>query len=231
MLPQRKPYLTPAEYLAQERQAATKSDYWEGETYAMAGASEAHNLIVANLTSILVPQFKGRPCKVYANDMRVKAQAHDLYTYPDVVLVCGQPQFEDQQRDTLINPTVLIEVLSPSTELYDRGTKFTVYRTLASLTDYLMVSQHHAFIEQYTRQPDGRWVLSTYTGLDAVVQIESVGCELRLADVYDKVEFLPAPEASVVYLRRIKEEGAEYELRLKRHQTGSWDDAERADEG
>lgn len=229
-MPQRKPYLTPAEYLAQERQAATKSDYWEGETYDMAGASEAHNLIVANLVISLGTQLKGRPCKVYANDMRVKAQAHDLYTYPDVVLVCGQPQFEDHQRDTLINPTVLIEVLSPSTELYDRGTKFTVYRTLASLTDYLMVSQHHALIEQYTRQPDGRWMLAAHAGLDAVVRIESAGCELCLADVYDKVELLPPAEAAVVYLRRIKEEGVEYELRLKRHQTGFWDDAELADE-
>lgn len=231
MLPQRKPYLSPEAYLAQERQAATRSDYWEGEIYALAGASEAHNLIVANLVISLGTQLKGRPCRVYSNDMRVKAQTYDLYTYPDVVLVCDQPQFEDHQRDTLINPTVLIEVLSPSTELYDRGTKFTVYRTLASLTDYLMVSQHHAFIEQYTRQPDGRWVLTVSAGLDAIVRIESAGCELRLADVYDKVEFLPAPEASVVYLRRIKEEGAEYELRLKRHQTGHWDDAERADEG
>lgn len=195
MLPQRKPYLSPEAYLAQERKAATKSDYWDGETYALAGASEAHNLIATNLTSSLVPQFRGRPCKVYASDMRVKAVAYGLYTYPDVVIVCGQPQFEDRESDTLINPTVLIEVLSPSTELYDRGTKFTVYRTLASLTDYLMVSQHQALVEQYMRQPDGRWMLTTYTGLDAVVRIESVGCELCLADVYDKVEFLPAPES------------------------------------
>lgn len=209
MLPQPKSDLSPEAYLAQERQAATRSDYWEGKTYDMTGASEAHNLIVANLVISLGNQFKGRLCKVYANDMRVKAEAHGLYTYPDIVIVCSQPQFEDCERDTLVNPTALIEVLSPSTELYDRGTKFTAYRDLASLTDYLMMAQHQALVEQYTRQEDGRWLLAAHKGLDAVVRIESIGCELRLSDVYDKVEFPPTVES--VGLHRIKEPQAGYE--------------------
>ncbi len=208
MLPQRKPMLTPAEYLALERQSETKSDYWNGEVYALAGTSRAHGLIVANLTFSLVGQLKKRPCEVYPGDMRVKAAAHAAYTYPDVVVVCGRPEFEDSERDTLLNPTVLIEVLSPSTEAYDRGAKFEAYRSLPSLADYLLVAQDRAVVELYTRQADDRWLLTTFTGLEAVVQIESIGCELRLADLYDKVEFPPTVES--VGLRRVKEAEAAY---------------------
>lgn len=211
MLPQRKSYLTPAEYLATERQSETKSDYWDGEVYALAGTSRNHNLIVTNTTIILGTQVKGRPCEVYVGDMRVKMIAHAVYTYPDVVVVCGRPEFEDRERDTLLNPTVLIEVLSPSTEAYDRGAKFEAYRSLPSLSDYLLVAQDRAAVEHYTRQADDRWLLAAYTGLDAVVRIESIGCELRLADLYDKVEFPPTAES--VGLRRIKETEGEYSLR------------------
>ncbi len=208
MLPQRKPYLTPAEYLAMERQSETKNDYWDGEVYALAGTSRNHNLIVTNITISLGTQVKGRPCEVYPGDMRVKAAAHAAYTYPDVVVVCGQPEFEDHERDTLLNPTVLIEVLSPSTEAYDRGAKFEAYRSLPSLADYLLVAQDRAAVEHYTRQVDDRWLLTAYAGLNAVVQIESIGCELRLADLYDKVEFPPTVES--VGLRRVKEAEEEY---------------------
>lgn len=209
MLPQRKPYLTPAEYLAMERQSETKSDYWDGEVYALAGTSRNHNLIVTNITISLGTQVKGRPCEVYPGDMRVKA-AHAAYTYPDVVVVRGRPEFEDRERDTLLNPTVLIEVLSPSTEAYDRGAKFEAYRSLPSLADYLLVAQDRAAVEHYTRQADDRWLLTAYTGLDAVVRIESIGCELRLADLYDKVEF--SPTARVAGLQRVKEGEGEYRI-------------------
>src|SRR5215510_15498100 len=118
---QRQPHLTPEEYLALERKAGYKSEYFAGEIFAMSGASEQHNLIVANVVATLHTQFRNRPCKVYASDMRVKVSPTSLYTYPDVVALCSEPRFDDDQKDTLLNPTVIIEVLSPSTEAYDRG--------------------------------------------------------------------------------------------------------------
>ena len=211
MQPQLKPYLTPEEYLTLERQAETKSDYWDGEMYAMAGASEAHILIVTNLVSGLGPQLRGQPCKVYSNDMRVKVQDAGFYTYPDVVVLCGKAHFEDRHTaDTLLNPTVLIEVLSPSTEGYDHGAKFEFYRGLASLSDYLLVTQKRPFVEHYVRRPDGKWLLSDYEGLDAVTHITSIGCDLRLADVYDKVEFPAIEETPKGLLRLVREPEGEY---------------------
>jgi len=209
MQPQLRSHITPTEYLRLERQAETKSEYWDGQVYAMAGASEEHNLIVANLVMSLGFQVKGKPCKVYSNDMRVKVNAAGLYTYPDVIVVCGKAHFEDQYRDTLLNPTVLIEVLSPSTAAYDRGAKFEFFRMLESLSDYLLVAQDRPIIEHYVRQPDDKWLLSTYKGLDAVAHIGSIGCDVPLADVYDKVEW---PESADVMrtVRLVKESGAEY---------------------
>jgi Uma2 family endonuclease len=209
MLQQPKPYLDPEEYLRLERQAETKSEYWGGEVYAMAGASEEHGLITANLVYSLVSQVKGRPCKVFSNDMRVKVSAAGLYTYPDVIVICGKAYFEDRHRDTLLNPMMLIEVLSPSTEAYDRGTKFEFYRMSESLSDYLLVSQNSPSIEHYVRQPDDKWLLSAYKGLDAVAHIASIGCDLRLADVYDKVEW-PETEDRSGRLRVVKEQEARY---------------------
>ena len=208
-LPQPKPYLTPEEYLALERQAETKSEYWQGEVYALAGASRQHNLVAANLTAALNLQLRSWPCEVYASDMRVKVARADHYSYPDVAVVCGQAEFEDRSEDTLLNPTVLIEVLSPSTEGYDRGAKFELYRTLESLSDYLLISQSRPIIEHYTRQPDDHWLLSTYKGLEAVTPIPSIGCELRLADVYDKVTW-PAEELRPQSIRVVKEPGEGY---------------------
>jgi Uma2 family endonuclease len=205
-LPQPKPYLTSEEYLALERQAETKSEYWQGETYALAGASTKHTIIGANTLAELVIQLKGRPCTAHTNDLRIKVARAGLYTYPDVAVVCGQAEFEDRSEDTLLNPTVLIEVLSPSTEAYDRGAKFEFYRTLESLTDYLLISQGRPIIEHYTRQPDDHWLLSTYKGLEAVAAIPSIGCELRLADVYDKVTW-PAEELRPQSIRAVKEPG------------------------
>ena len=207
---QPKSSLTPQEYLARERQAETKSEYLQGEVFALAGASERHNLIVVNLVVSLGSQLKRQPCKVYANDMRVKAGPDGLYTYPDVVVVCGKAEFEDEHQDTLLNPTVIIEVLSSSTEAYDRGQKFAYYRTLDSLTDYLLVSQHEPLIEHYVRQPGGDWLLSDYRGLDAVVSILSIGCQLLLAEVYDKVEWSEDYDRSGM-LKLLKETAAAWE--------------------
>jgi Uma2 family endonuclease len=211
-LPQPKPYLTPEEYLALERQAETKSEYWQGEIYVLAGASRQHNLVAFNLAATLGAQLKSRPCEAYTSDMRVKVDRAGLYTYPDIAVVCGQAEFEDRSEDTLLNPTVLIEVLSPSTEAYDRGAKFEVYRTLESLTDYLLISQSKPIIEHFTRQPDDRWLMSTYKGLDAVASIPAIGCELRLADVYDKVTW-PAEEDRPQGIRVVKESDETYTAR------------------
>jgi Uma2 family endonuclease len=210
-LPQPKPYLTPEEYLALERQAETRSEYWQGETYALAGASTNHTIIGANTLAELVMQLKGRPCTAHTNDLRVKVARTGLYTYPDVTVVCGKAEFEDRSEDTLLNPTVLIEVLSPSTEAYDRGTKFEFYRTLESLTDYLLISQSKPIIEHFTRQPDDRWLLSTYKGLEAVAPIPSIGCELHLADVYDKVTW-SAEEDRPQGIRVVKESDESYTM-------------------
>jgi Uma2 family endonuclease len=211
-LPALQSYLTPEEYLALERQSETKSEYWQGETYLMSGASNEHTIIEANIVAALVTQLKRRPCIARGSNLRVKVSESGLYTYPDVTVVCGQARFEDRQADTLLNPTVIIEVLSPSTEAYDRGAKFEFYRLLESLSDYLLVSQSSPTIEHFTRRADERWLLATCKGLEAVAEIPSIGCELRLADVYDKVEW-PAEAPQRPHLRRVKEDGASYDIR------------------
>ena len=185
-----KPLMTPEEYLAIERKADARSEYLAGEIFLMAGANERHDLIVANLVGEFRVQFKSRPCKVYPSDMRVKIPKTGLYTYPDVVVVCTGPEFEDDGNDTLLNPTLIIEVLSDSTEAYDRGKKFEHYRTLTSLSDYLLVAQDKARIEYYVRQSDGKWLFSTYSDLQETVQLGSVESSLPLIEIYDKVEFL-----------------------------------------
>lgn len=205
----RTPYLTPEEYLAMERQAETKSEYFNGEVFAMTGASVSHNQIVANAVSALNTQLKSRPCRVFPSDMRVKVSQTGLYTYPDVVVVCGRLQLEDRQKDTLLNPTMLVEVLSPSTERYDRGAKFAHYQTLESLTDYVLISQDEAKIEHFARQPAGKWLFSMYQGLEATAPLPSIGCELALTEVYDKVEW---PEAGAVPLRIVRERQSDYEI-------------------
>ena len=189
MYPRPKTSLTPEEYLAIERQAEYKSEYWNGEMFAMAGASERHVLIMTNTVGELRAQLKSRPCRVYSSDLRLKISPTGLYTYPDVIVICGKPVFDDKQQDTLLNPTVLIEVLSPSTEAYDRGEKFSHYRTLESLSDYLLISQTRPRIEHFTRQPQEQWMFSDGHGMDGVIEIASIGCTLALAEVYDKVEF------------------------------------------
>lgn len=210
MQQQRKLYITPQEYLEIERQAETKSEYIAGEIFAMAGASRSHNLIVRNISRRLDPQREGQACEVYTNDMRVEVDPTGLYTYPDVVIVCGQPQFKDANEDTLLNPTVIMEVLSDSTASYDRGEKFEHYGTLPSLTDYLLIAQDRAAIEQRVRTDRG-WQLAFHYGLDAVVPLPSIGCELHMSDVYDRIEFAN-PQAARGSFRIVKEEREEYSL-------------------
>jgi Uma2 family endonuclease len=180
-------HLTPEEYLAVERKSEYKSEYIDGEMVAMTGASRRHNLIAFNITLEIGRQLKGRPCEGYTSDMRVRVPSTRLYTYPDVVVVCGEPQFEDDHVDTLLNPTLIVEVLSESTESYDRGKKFGFYRTVESLAEYILVAQDEYRIEQYARQNDGRWLLSDYRSADDTVELTSIQCKLSLREVYDKV--------------------------------------------
>ena len=205
---QLKPFLSPQEYLAMERQAETKSEYYAGEVFALAGASRKHNTIVPNLAYLFVGQLKGRSCEIYNSDMRVKISATGLYTYPDLAIVCGKPRFDDDQEDTLLNPTVIVEVLSRSTEAYDRGEKFAMYRALESMTDYLLIAQDIARLEHYARQPDGSWRFLESAGLDAIAVIESIQCQLSLADVYDKVDLAEPRRAPRLVV--VKEQGEEY---------------------
>jgi Uma2 family endonuclease len=182
-------YISSEEYLRLERQAEYKSEYVNGEIFAMSGASRKHNLITGNIGSEFNQQLRGKPCESYSSEMRVKVTATGLYTYPDVVVVCGEPKFEDKYFDTLLNPTVLVEVLSPSTERYDRIAKSSYYRTLDSLAEHLLVAQDEVRVEQYVKQPDGTWLQLEFTSLDGAVELPSISCSLALRDVYDKVAF------------------------------------------
>jgi Uma2 family endonuclease len=201
MQAKRPSYLTPKEYLEMERLAPSRNEYYAGAMYAMAGASRRHVFIVTNIVASLGGQLKGGRCSAFANDLRVKVSTHGLYTYPDVGVVCGKGRYEDKHGDTLLNPTVIIEVISDSTESYDRGRKFEMYRTLESLTDYLLVAQDEPLVEHFSRMSDGRWALSEHKGMDAAVAIASIDCALALADIYDKIDF----DADRPALRLVKE--------------------------
>ena len=183
---------TPEQYLEIDRKADYRSEYVNGEILAMAGASREHNLIVTNLVREVSLALRGKPCETYSNDMRVQVN-QTRYAYPDLVVACGQPQFIDGQLDTLTNPIVIIEVLSPTTAVDDRSWKFAHYRRLGTLTDYVMLSQFQPFVEHYTRQGD-QWVLTELIRLEAVLHLPSLGCDLPLTAVYERVEFAPDPE-------------------------------------
>ena len=188
-------FITVADYLALERQAETKSEYLNGYIYAISGASRNYNRITLSLGAMLHSRLRGKPCEPFVNDMRVKVSPTGLYTYPDAIVVCGEPQFEDTQLDTLLNPKVIIEVLSDSTEKYDRGDKFAHYRALKSLTDYLLIAQHQPRIEHFARQHDETWRYTVADGLDAETEIATIGCTLRLAEIYERVTFAEATMA------------------------------------
>ncbi len=180
---------TVEQYLAFERASEVRHEYLKGQIYDFAGASENHSLVLGSTYANLYTQLRKKPCKVYATDMRVKVNRAGLYTYPDIAVVCGTPQFEDDHRDTLLNPALIIEVLSPSTESYDRGRKFQHYRRLDSLQEYVLIAQDSCRIEHYTRQPDGQWLLNEISQPDQVLDLPAIGCKLLAADVYEKVTF------------------------------------------
>lgn len=187
MSSQPKSLLTPEEYLALERRAELKSEYFAGEMFAMAGASRRHNLIAANIIRVLGNQLLERTYNVYPSDMRVKISKVGKYTYPDIVVACGEEQFEDDQKDTLLNPVVVIEILSESTEAYDRGKKFEHYQYLASLSEYLLITQDPYRVEQYVRQSDRTWTYLEFHNVEDTVRLRTIDCELALKDIYVKV--------------------------------------------
>lgn len=186
---------TPEEYLALERKSEFKSEYVNGRIYAMTGASREHNLIAGNVFARLHARLRGRRCEVYMSDMRVKVSQTGAYHYPDVVAVCGEPRFEDKHVDTLLNPTVIVEVLSPSTEAYDRGEKFAHYRRLETIAEYVLVAQDKVRVEHYRRDGE-HWVLSEVSNAEGVLVLPSLECELPLREIYERVE-LDASERDV----------------------------------
>jgi Uma2 family endonuclease len=187
MTSQPKDLLTPDEYLTIERTAEFKSEYYAGELFAMAGASRQHNLIVSSIIRVLGNQMLEHDCNVSPSDMRVKIVKTGKYTYPDVAVAYGTENFEDEHRDTLLNPAVIIEVLSDTTEAYDRGKKFENYQYIDSLREYILVAQEPYRIERYIRQNDKTWPYSEFHVAEEKVELSTIGCELSLQDVYAKV--------------------------------------------
>jgi Uma2 family endonuclease len=179
--------VSPAEYLRLEREASFKSEYVDGKLSPVPGASREHNLLGSNIIRVLGNQLLEQPCEIYGSDMKVRTK--ERYSYPDIVVVCGEPLFEDIESDVLLNPTVIFEILSPSTEVFDRGEKFSAYRQRESLQVYILVSQHLPKLEMYQRQASGGWYFSEVVGLEATLSIPIIDCTLPLADVYRKIVF------------------------------------------
>lgn len=185
--------VSPEEYLLRERQAEYRHEYVAGQIVAMSGASRRHNLISFNMAREVSSRLKGRPCEGYAADMRIRLEGASFYTYPDIVAICGEPRFEDSGLDTLLNPTVLVEILSPTTAAYDRGEKFAYYRQIASLQEYVLISQDHIRVELYTRQGD-LWLYRALETPDETLHLDSIDCHIPLTEIYDKIVFDEAPE-------------------------------------
>lgn len=180
-------YLTPEEYLAIERKAEYKSEYIDGMMYAMAGGSPEHNSISGNVHTLINVQLWDGPCRVFNSDMKVRVPSTRKFHYPDVSVVCDEPQFADDERDVLLNPLLLAEVSSKSTAKYDRNEKFTYYQEIESFREYILVAQDEPLIEQFVRQPDGSWAETKIAGLDQILKLSSVNCAISLKDIYAKV--------------------------------------------
>lgn len=179
-------YLSPEEYLAIERKAEFKSEYVDGVMYAMAGGSERHNLIAANLIIAIGVQLRDRPCRVYPSDLKVRVPNSKRFFYPDVSVVCDERRFADDERDVILNPTLIAEVLSDSTAAYDRGKKFLSYQQIDSLQEYLLISQDEIIVEHYVRQNNATWLYTKAVGLEETLALPSITCEVALRDVYNK---------------------------------------------
>lgn len=182
-------HVTPEEYLAAERLSETRSEYLDGGVYPMTGGTANHIRIISNIDTQLNNQLDGRPCDVFPIDMKVRLPDSRKFFYPDLVVVCGEVQYHEDRKDIITNPALVIEVLSPSTEAFDRGAKFQAYRTVESLKEYLLVSQGTPLVEQYVRGDDGKWTLTAAAGLESSLTLPSIECTLNLGAVYKRVEF------------------------------------------
>jgi Uma2 family endonuclease len=176
------------EYFHWEATHEERYEYINGELFAMAGASENHNLVNVNLVAVLRPQLRKIPCKIYANDMRVQISENN-YVYPDLVVACKNPEFIRKPLDTLINPTLIIEIMSPTTEAYDRRDKFKRYRQIASLQEYIIIPQNELSLEQHIRQSENTWLWTEHRGADTIVTFSSIDCQVRLGDIFEQVNF------------------------------------------
>jgi Uma2 family endonuclease len=186
---QPKKYYTAEEYLALEEKAEYKSEYYQGEIFGMAGATVNHDQIVGNVYAKMNFAFSKNPCKVFTNDIRVWIKSKNLFTYPDTTIVCEKPEFYKNRKDTIANPVLIVEVLSDSTESYDRGEKFMFYQSIPSLREYFMIDQHKIHVEQFSLGSDGKWVLTEHDDANAVLRCTSVKFQIRLREIYNKVEF------------------------------------------
>jgi Uma2 family endonuclease len=196
--PKFEPHYTVDQYLTIERASGERYEYLDGEIHAMPGESWEHSIVSVNVVGLLFAQLRGKPCSAHTKDTKVRSGPEPksgqtsacLFSYPDVVVICGEPEYLDEKKDVILNPTAIAEVLSPSTEAFDRGEKFKRYQVWNStLKEYILISQDQPQIEQYSRQADGRWTFQRHCGLDAVVHLSSIDCTLKLADVYDRITF------------------------------------------
>ena len=189
------PVYSPEEYLEFERESDVRHEYLDGQVYAMAGESLSHSRVCSNLSREVGNELKGRNCEVLSSNMKVRTTTASLFAYPDLTVVCGEPMFHDKKTDVLTNPTLIFEVLSPSTEKYDRTTKFARFRMgNETLNNYILVSQDRPLVEHFVKQPDGNWVYHSYSEVGDRFEIESVGISLELKEIYDRVKFEPLNE-------------------------------------
>ncbi len=179
-----KQYFTPEQYLESERLALEKHEFYLGEIFAMSGASFRHNQIFKNTYGNLFNKLKGKPCQPYGSDLRIHIPNNSLYTYPDISIICGKPEMTDTVKDTITNPSVIIEILSKSTYDYDKGQKFTLYRDIDSLREYILIDSMSFRVEHYFKNEDSSWTLKDYRTIDAKLNIETISADLLLSDVY-----------------------------------------------
>lgn len=196
-LPLTLPVFTSEEYLSLERSTDFRHEYLDGHVYAMAGETLEHSTICFNLAVVIGTQLRDKPCRGFSPNMKVRTGTAGLFAYPDLMVVCGEPLFHDERRDVLVNPTVIFEVLSPSTEAYDRGEKFLRYRSeISTLQDYVLVSQAKPIVEHFSRQPDGSWRYTSVSGLTSILHLASIDCQLPLAEIYDRIPFAVTEEST-----------------------------------
>lgn len=200
MASQQEPYYTPEQYLELEQASQERHEYLDGRIHAMTGGTPAHALIAGNVIASLHAALRGRPCRVFTSDLKIRVEATGLHTYPDVSAICGDPRLGGAHGELLLNPSVLVEVLSPSTERYDRGEKFVHYRQIPSLREYVLVWQDWMHVERFARDAAAptRWVLADASGPEGEIDLPSIGCTLRLRDVYERVDVPVTPPMRTV---------------------------------